>query len=156
MTAEEKEISLEQSVTFALEEARTIVPGIQALFGFQLVAVFNQRFDNDLSGLEQQLHLAALLLTAVSCAFLMAPAAFHRRAEPRKISARLLAITSAFVRASLLPLMAAISLDVYLIARLITDSRPVSAAIGLGLLAVFALLWFVLPRPRKGGEQSAH
>jgi hypothetical protein len=154
MATEEKEISLEQSVTFALEEARTIVPGIQALFGFQLIAVFNQRFDNDLSGLEQQLHLAALLLTAVSCAFLMAPAAFHRRAEPRKISARLLALTSAFVRASLLPLMAAISLDVYLIARLITGNGVLSAAIGLALLAVFTLLWFVFPRARRDGRTS--
>src|SRR5438552_700853 len=36
---EEKE-SLSQAVSHILEEARTVVPGIQALLGFQLVAVF--------------------------------------------------------------------------------------------------------------------
>jgi hypothetical protein len=28
----------------AIEEARMVLPGIQALFGFQLIAVFNERF----------------------------------------------------------------------------------------------------------------
>ncbi|TLG71825.1 hypothetical protein [Methylocystis sp. B8] len=28
----------------AIEEARMVLPGIQALFGFQLIAVFNNRF----------------------------------------------------------------------------------------------------------------
>ena len=150
MSAEEKEISLEQSVSFALEEARTIIPGIQALFGFQLIAVFNERFADDLSRLEQLLHLAALLLTAGACALLMAPAAFHRRAQPRKVSAHLLGIITSFVRASLSLLMAGISLDVYVIARLVTDRTGLSAAIALALFALFALMWFVFPRPRPG------
>jgi hypothetical protein len=28
----------------AIDEARMVLPGIQALFGFQLIAVFNERF----------------------------------------------------------------------------------------------------------------
>jgi hypothetical protein len=149
MTAEEKELSLEQAVTFALEEARTVVPGIQALFGFQLVAVFNQRFSADLSSPEQHLHLAALLLSALACALVMAPAAFHRRSHPRHVSARLLSITSAFVRAALGALMGGVSLDAYLISRLVTDSPPWSLAIAAALLAVFVLMWFVFPRRRE-------
>ena len=35
---------LEKVVEHLEEEARMILPGIQALFGFQLIAVFNQRF----------------------------------------------------------------------------------------------------------------
>jgi Family of unknown function (DUF6328) len=39
----------------AIEEARMVLPGIQALFGFQLMAVFNQRF-NELTAGEQLIH----------------------------------------------------------------------------------------------------
>jgi hypothetical protein len=36
--------SLEHEARQAVEEARMVLPGIQALFGFQLIAVFNQRY----------------------------------------------------------------------------------------------------------------
>ena len=147
MSPEEKDISLEQAVSFALEEARTIVPGIQALFGFQLIAVFNQRFPDDLSSLEQHMHLAALLLTAISCAMVMAPAAFHRRSQPRNVSARLLEITSYFVKAALLTMMAGVSLVAYIIARLVTDSPFWSGVTACALLGFFIAVWFVFPRP---------
>jgi hypothetical protein len=41
-------IALKDSVQFTLDEARMVIPGIQALFGFQLIAVFNERFDTAL------------------------------------------------------------------------------------------------------------
>jgi hypothetical protein len=44
-----------------------LLPGIQALFGFQLIAVFNARF-HDFSWIEQVLHLATQLLVAVAIA----------------------------------------------------------------------------------------
>ena len=43
-----------------IEEARMVLPGIQALFGFQLVAAFNQRF-TELSPSNQYLHYVALI-----------------------------------------------------------------------------------------------
>src|SRR4029077_15687373 len=48
MAEEDERESLETEVEQALEEARMVLPGIQALFGFQLIAVFNQRFDQAL------------------------------------------------------------------------------------------------------------
>ena len=42
-----------------------VLPGIQALFGFQRIAVFNQGFDEKLTSGEQQLHFLALFLVAV-------------------------------------------------------------------------------------------
>ena len=61
----ERPAKLEEEIRTTIEEARMVLPGIQALFGFQLIAVFNARF-HDFSGLEQMLHLAALLLVAVA------------------------------------------------------------------------------------------
>jgi hypothetical protein len=51
-----------------------VLPGIQALFGFQLVAVFNQRF-TELSNFVQLTHFAALMLTAQAILFVLTPAA---------------------------------------------------------------------------------
>src|SRR5437870_12446674 len=67
-------------VQATIEEARMVLPGIQALFGFQLVAAFNQRF-TELSPAHQNLHFAALVLTAISVGIIMTPAAYHRIAE---------------------------------------------------------------------------
>ena len=53
-------------------------PRIGFILGFQLIAVFNQRFvefDAD----RQVLHLVAFLLVAAATGLLMAPAAYHRR-----------------------------------------------------------------------------
>src|ERR1700694_2515161 len=36
--------SLDAEARYTIEEARMVLPGIQAIFGFQLIAVFNQRF----------------------------------------------------------------------------------------------------------------
>src|SRR2546423_11556181 len=69
----------------AVEEARMVLPGIQALFGFQLMAVFNQRF-SELGGRGQLIHFIAVLLIALSIGLIMTPAAYHRQVEPGSVS----------------------------------------------------------------------
>ena len=44
--------SLEEETRTTIEEARMVLPGIQAFFGFQLIAVFNNRLQ-DLTHMEQ-------------------------------------------------------------------------------------------------------
>ena len=51
---EREELSLSKAAEYLLEECRMVLPGIQALFGFQLVAVFNQSFGEKLSSGEQR------------------------------------------------------------------------------------------------------
>ncbi|HEV2174687.1 MAG TPA: DUF6328 family protein [Nitrospira sp.] len=48
--------SLSDSVSHMLEECRMVLPGIQALFGFQLIVVFNSTFWAKLDQFEQLLH----------------------------------------------------------------------------------------------------
>jgi hypothetical protein len=62
--------SLEDEATHATDEARMVLPGVQALLGFQLIAVFNQRF-TELGGHKQLLHLAAFLLIALATGLIM-------------------------------------------------------------------------------------
>jgi hypothetical protein len=71
---------LEKTAQQAVEEARMVLPGIQALFGFQLMAVFNARF-TQLTRFEQELHFLSVILIALAIALIMTPAAYHRQAR---------------------------------------------------------------------------
>ena len=140
-----KPLSLAKAVSYLLEECRIVLPGIQVLFGFQLIVVFNQRFETALTPHEQRLHLLATALVAVSTALIMAPAAYHRQNGPQQISQSLLRVSTWLLLASMPPLAIAISLDFYLVARVVMGDSNV-AWMGGVLLAVFTGLWLVLPQ----------
>src|SRR3954449_2300656 len=89
-----EQISLDSAAKHLLEECRMVLPGIQALFGFQLVAVFNQAFWDRLNGHEQYLHLVAVTLIVTAIALVMTPAAYRRQAEPDRVSKRFVAVCS--------------------------------------------------------------
>jgi hypothetical protein len=138
--------SLEEEATHVLDEARMVLPGIQALFGFQLIAAFNQRFASDLAPWQQQIHLAALLLVAISIAVIMTPAAYHRQAERGRISERFLRLASALITIAMLPLAAGISLDLFVVSCIITGQSVASTVLGVVLFGVLIGAWFVFPR----------
>jgi Family of unknown function (DUF6328) len=140
---EEKE-SLKDALQQALDEARMVLPGIQALFGFQLIAVFNDGFGR-LSEGERLLHLAAILLVTVAIALVMTPAAYHRQVGRRRATAEFLALASRFISAAMLPLAAGIALDVHLVGRLIIGQAWASGIVAGALFLGFVLLWFVYP-----------
>lgn len=123
-----------------------VLPGIQALFGFQLIAVFNQGFDEKLTSGEQQLHFLALFLVALAAALVMAPAAIHRQSQQRSVSERFIWVSSLLLLASMYPLALGMSLDVYLIARVVFGTSAIGLALSVLLLALLMLLWTVLPR----------
>jgi hypothetical protein len=136
--------SLSTQADHALEEARTVLPGAQALFGFQLIAVFNDRFQA-MSELQQHLHLAALFAVAVAIALIMTPAIYHRRAEPQTVSRTFLAVATRSLSASAYPLLLGIALEFYLVSSLVSARPSVAYALTAALVLVFALLWFALP-----------
>jgi hypothetical protein len=126
-----------------------VLPGIQALFGFQLIAVFNQAFGEKLSPGEQQLHFLALYLVALSAGLVMAPAAIHRQSQQREVSERFIWLSSLLVRMSMLPLALGLSLDVYLIARVVFEGLAASLAFAGALFAILMGLWYALPRRER-------
>ena len=129
-----------------LEECRMVLPGIQALFGFQLIAVFNQGFSEKLSEPQQLMHLGAIILVAVAIALVMAPAALHRQSEPQEVSERFVWLSSNLLLASMFPLAVAICLDAWLVTSVIVGRNEAGLAVAVALLAVFSLLWLLLPR----------
>ncbi|MDB4878342.1 MAG: hypothetical protein JWM41_4788 [Gemmatimonadetes bacterium] len=145
MPDNEKQLSLEDAAKHLLEECRMVLPGVQALFGFQLVAIFNQRFAEAVSANEQRLHLAAILCVVVSVALVMTPAALHRQREPMSVSRRFIDVSSRLLMWSMVPLAVATALDLYIIARIILGNQPVAAVVAAAALAVFIILWKVWP-----------
>jgi hypothetical protein len=142
-------IKLDAAAGHLLEECRMLLPGIQALLGFQLIAVFTERFEDAVSHSDQRLHLAAVLLVAIAVALVMAPAAIHRQTQQREVSERFIWISSRLMVASMFPLAIALSLDVYLVGKVILGSEGMSAALAGGLLAVFFVLWLVVPKNER-------
>jgi Family of unknown function (DUF6328) len=142
-----EELPLSKAAEYLLDECRMVLPGIQALFGFQLVAVFNSAFEQKLSANEQRLHLLAIALVAIAVAIIMTPAALHRQKGPYEVTDTFVRVSSRLLLWSMAPLAVSISLDFYLVARVITGKQLVSL-LGAGLFVFFLVSWFVLPRAR--------
>lgn len=139
----EKE-TLKEQMERIVEEARMVLPGIQALFGFQTIAVFNERF-NDLPMYAQDCHVAALALVVIAIALIMMPAAYHRLAEPHIISRRSIAVSSRAICYALAPLAAALSLDIFVVLHAVTGETPLSAGGGVAAFLLLIALWFAYP-----------
>ncbi len=60
-----------------LTEARVVLPGVQALLGFQLAATLVDAFER-LPESSKHLHLAGLRCLAIATVLLITPAAYHR------------------------------------------------------------------------------
>src|SRR5437588_6765743 len=60
-----EQLPLSKAAEYLLDESRMVLPGIQALFGFQLIAVFNSAFEQKLSPAEQRGHLLAIGFVAI-------------------------------------------------------------------------------------------
>jgi hypothetical protein len=147
MTEPESErMPLTKAAEFLLDECRMVLPGIQALFGFQLIAVFSDGFSTKLDAYGQQLHLFAIGLVAIAVVLIMAPAAYSRQTGVRDVTQNFLRIATRLLLMSMLPLAIAICIDFYLIAGIIIG-EPAGLLAG-GLFFIFLLFWFGLPRVR--------
>lgn len=139
MPTSDNKTPLEARIDYVLTEARVVLPGAQALLGFQLAIVLTGGFA-ELPPAVKAIHGIALALIAISTMLLIAPAAYHRivyagRDEPgfHSLASRLLLLATIFLAAGLAG-------DTYVVAVKITsDDRlalmmaAVSAALLLGL-----------------------
>jgi hypothetical protein len=136
--------SLKDEMRDVVEEARMVIPGVQALFGFQTMAVFNRRFE-DLPHSGVLAYLLGLGLVTMAIALLMTPAAYHRIAERGQVSRRMIDLSSGLIAAGLALLMLGIAVDVYVVCVAAVDDMRLAIAGALSALCVFAILWFAFP-----------
>ena len=141
---EREPMDLHTRIDQMLTEARVILPGVQAMLGFQLIVVMTEAFER-LPDLYRNLHLAGLALTAVSTALLLAPAAIHRLAFSGEDESRFHAIGTRFVTAALVPLAMAMALEICVGAWKLTDDTVGSAIAGVCTLLLMLGAWYVVP-----------
>ena len=142
---ERQELKLSEAADTLLNECRMVLPGIQALFGFQLIVVFNERFARDLDHFDQLVHMTAISFVAVAVALVMTPAAYHRRHGSRNVTDTFIDVSSLLLLASMVPLVLGLSLDFHLIAKLIFGDERIAMGFAAALFAVLVGAWFVFP-----------
>ena len=144
MAAEPGTTPLATKIEQMLTEARVIIPGCQALLGFQLIAMLTRAFD-EMPLDAKIMHAAGLCCVTIATILLMTPAALHRLSFGGDDSEPFLRLGSAFVIAALLPLALGIAADVYVVFLKITQSTAIAIAAGLTLLLAMLLLWYFYP-----------
>lgn len=139
-----KTTPLKTKIEQMLTEARVIIPGGQALLGFQLVATLTKAF-NELPALFKYIHCAGLCAVALAVVLLMTPAAVHRLGFQGEDDSEFFRIGSRLVISASIPLAIGISSDVAVVFFKTTEST--SAALGAGAAALLSLLGFWLAYP---------
>lgn len=153
---EDRMTPLPQKIDQMFIEARTILPGAQALLGFQLAVVLTEAFDR-LGRAEKVTHLVALLLVSLAIMLLMTPAAVHRIVYSGEESEHLLEVGSRFVTGSTLPLACALALDTFVVCSKALGSEAAALALGVVIFVGLASLWWLYPlaaRSRRAATRS--
>jgi hypothetical protein len=143
-----KPTPLETQVDQLLTEARIIIPGVQALLGFQLTVTFTQAFA-ELAYASKVAHAAALCCMALAVVLLMAPASIHRIAFAGQDDPAFLTIGSAFVIAAPFPLALGIAIDTYVAAGRAVQSDMVALLLAVLALLVLLGVWYAIPIWRR-------
>ncbi len=145
---------LTDKIKHVLTECRVVLPGSQALLGFQFVCVLTESFDK-LPALSKYIHLAALGLNALTIVLLITPAAYHRLVEQGEETKHFHRFASKILVAALVPLALGLAGDVYVVVQKVTESQLVSVVSALIVLAIFWELWFGLTLYRRTQRQYA-
>jgi hypothetical protein len=143
-----EEVDAHTKIEQMLTESRVILPGAQAMLGFQLIVVMTEAF-NQLPAPARYAHFAALGAVILSVVLLITPAAVHRLSFAGSDDLRFHRIGSWLVTIALVPLAGGISLD-FAVAALRLSANP-GEALGAGMLsfAVLISLWYVWPMALK-------
>lgn len=143
-----KPTPLETQIDQLLTEARVIIPGVQALLGFQLTVTLTRAFQ-ELSMEAKVAHAVALCCIGLAVILLMAPASLHRISFGGQDDPEFLKIASVFVVAAPLPLAFGIGLDSYVAAGRALQSEGVATILASGAVLVLLGMWYAYPLWRR-------
>jgi Family of unknown function (DUF6328) len=135
---------LKTKIEQLLTEARLIIPGGQALFGFQLIAMLTSGFDR-LPETAKIVHAVALCLIGMNVILMMTPAALHRLSFGGEDSPRFLRLGSALVTVGPAFLAAGISAEIYVVFLKALDSSQIAVTASISAAIVLAALWYLWP-----------
>ena len=141
---ERTDTPLQVKIEQLLTEARVVLPGAQALFGFQLAIVLTEAFDQ-LPAASMAVHAVSLFLVALAIVMLMAPAPYHRIVYAGEDTEDLYRVGSAFVTGATLPLGLGMAGDVYVVIAKISGSFAIGSLTGGLAFVLLTAPWYIYP-----------
>jgi hypothetical protein len=127
-----------------LTEARVVLPGARALFGFQLAIVLTQSFEQ-LPNASRIIHAVAVFLVALSVILLIAPAAYHRIVYAGEDTQDMHRVGGMLVTAATVPLALGMACDVYVVIAKIAGSTDIGRLVAILCLVALIGLWHAYP-----------
>jgi hypothetical protein len=144
MSEKEEPTSVATRIEQMLTEARVIVPGAQALLGFQLSVAFTRAFEQ-LDTTLKLVHVTALCFVALAVLLLMTPAALHRIAFKGQDVEAFLNLGSGFVLAAPLALAAGLACDMQVAISMSIKATGWATIIPAASFAALVGMWYGLP-----------
>ncbi len=138
---ESQDPKLTDKVKEVLVETRMVLPGAQALLGFQFIIVLMHGFDAMPATLKY-IHFASLAAIAVSTILLMVPAAYHRIVYLGEDSEQFVLQAGRLLLGAMVFLGLGVSGDFLVVCHRVTGSTRISILAAAALLAFFYGLWF--------------
>jgi Family of unknown function (DUF6328) len=130
-----------------LNELRVAGLGVQVLFGFLLSLPFTKRFVM-LGSVQRGVYIADVLLCVISTGLLLAPVAYHRVVFRRNLKEEVVKNTNAMAIAGLICVGLAVTAAVVLVVSFVISGAS-AVIIGIFVICLFAVLWFVLPLAKR-------
>jgi hypothetical protein len=140
--------SMHDKIRHVLTEARVILPGNQALLGFQFAVTLQPGF-RDLPASLKLIHLAGLALITLSTILLLSPAPYHRIVEKGEETEGFYRVAHKLVLSSLPPMAMGICSDLLVVTYKITERWTPSLVASFLMFSMFCVMWFGYPLSRR-------
>lgn len=134
---------LRDKIKHVLTEARVVLPGAQALLGFQFVTVLMESFEK-LPRSSKYVHFASLCLIALTVVLLMMPASYHRIVEGGEETESFHRFASRVLLCAMATLALGVCGDLFVVFRMVSNSIWVAVGFSAPMLLFFYGLWFGL------------
>lgn len=147
MSEETEDERLNRNLDQLLQELRVVLQGVQVLMAFLLAVPFASHFER-VDDFERDLYFAALLLSATSVLFLMAPSIQHRVLFRHHDKRYLVSSGNVFAILGVAALALAIVAALALVTHFLFGSDA-AWIVGVGAFAAFTGIWYGLPVGRR-------
>jgi Family of unknown function (DUF6328) len=155
MIREQQPTRLRIRIEQLLTEARVIIPGGQALLGFQFVAVLTRTFAA-LPYWAKVVHAAGLCSVGMAVILLMTPAAVHRIGYDGEDDETFFRIGSALVIMAAFPLALGIAADVFVVFFVVNENIYTAMTAAFLSLSIFIAFWFAYPVWLRAAGSALH
>jgi hypothetical protein len=140
--------TLKDKIDQVLTETRVVLPGVQALLGFQLSIMFMQGFEM-LPPSSKYIHFIGLALMTLTIIILMSPAAYHRIVERGEETEAVYRFASRMLLFAMMLLPVGIAGDFYVVVTKVIPSSAWASVSAILILLFYYGLWFGYMAYRK-------